>query len=182
MAGKDGADGSGRAVLVIDFEGSCLPGTGQSYPIEVALGDVATGVIRSWLIRPEPEWSSWTWDPAAERVHGISQDYLAREGIARAIVANEVREMMKGRAVVSDHPLYDQIWLGRLTHGAPGVRLESLHELCLQISRGGKEGIELIERAQTLANDLAPIRHRAAADVAHHIAVLRYLIERSGAS
>ena len=58
-----------QQVAIIDFEASCLPEAGESYPIEVALAKV-DGSTRSWLIRPSPEWQFWDWSSEAEHLHG----------------------------------------------------------------------------------------------------------------
>ena len=180
MGKKDRSETLGSHPVVIDIEASCLPEQGLSYPIEVAVGDLATGAITAWLIRPEPHWMQWDWDPEAERVHRIPQATLVRDGVPRSVVARALVERIIGRRVVSDHPLYDQIWLARLFQGDPGVRIHSLPELCLEIAGHGADADALIERARAHAHAIAPIRHRAAADVAHRLAMLTYLLEQGG--
>lgn len=169
-------------VVVIDFEASCLPEYGRSYPIEVAIGDVDTGAVQEWLIRPEPQWVRWDWDPAAERVHGLSQATIVREGQSRAKVARAVARVLKGQHVLSDHPPYDQLWLARLMQGDPGVRIEPIQEFWRRIVGGGAAGHALIELALAHAREVAPIRHRAGADVRHHLAVVQFLLENCGKS
>jgi hypothetical protein len=165
-------------VVIIDFEASCLPEHGRSYPIEVAVGDIDTGVVQEWLIRPEPQWMKWDWDPAAERAHGLSQDTIVRGGESRAKVARAVARILNGQAVLSDHPPYDQLWLARLMQGDPGVRIEPLQAFWDRIVGGARRA--LIERALAHARQVAPIRHRAGADVRHHLAVLDFLFASCG--
>lgn len=179
MGNKDGLGNFAAGSIVIDIEASCLPEQGLSYPIEVALGDLATGAIVAWLVRPEPHWMQWDWDPEAERVHKIPQATLVRDGMPRSVVASAIAERVIGRRIVSDHPLYDQIWLARLFQGDPGLRIHSLPELCLEIAGHGADARELVERARAHAHAVAPIRHRAAADVAHQLAMLAYLMEHA---
>jgi hypothetical protein len=163
---------------VIDIEASCLSAQGLSYPIEVALGNPASGAIATWLIRPEPHWMQ-NWDPAAERVHKIPQLALVRDGMPRIMVASAVAEKIGGRRIISDHPLYDQSWPALLFQGDPGMRIRSLPELCLEMAGDGADAHALVERARTHAHAVAPIRHRAAADVAHHLAMPTYLLEQA---
>lgn len=167
-------------VVIIDFEASCLPEHGRSYPIEVAVGDVDTHEVKEWLIRPESRWMTWDWDPAAERVHGLSQARVVREGRSRAEVAKAVSRSLAGQAVLSDHPGYDQLWLARLMQGDPGVRIEPLQAFWVRIVGDSAEGRALIKRALAHAREIAPIRHRAAADVRHHLAVVAYLFAHCG--
>ena len=61
----------------IDVEASGLGNT--SYPIEVAWND-AEGLITNHLVKPEPQWTSW--DPEAERIHGITKEQLEKDGIS----------------------------------------------------------------------------------------------------
>ena len=43
-------------IIAIDFEASCLPRHGRSYPIEV--GVAGDGIERSWIIAPSADFSS----------------------------------------------------------------------------------------------------------------------------
>ncbi|WP_236549427.1 hypothetical protein [Novosphingobium sp. TCA1] len=43
--------------ILIDFEASCLPEYGLSFPIEVAAARI-DGQSRAWLIRPLPVWKT----------------------------------------------------------------------------------------------------------------------------
>ena len=67
-------------LIALDFEASCLPRHGRSYPIEIGIAD-EHGLIRSWLIRPPDAWAGWGWTQEAERLHGISKEQLARDGL-----------------------------------------------------------------------------------------------------
>lgn len=167
-------------VVVIDFEASCLPEYGRSYPIEVAVGDIDTGEVNEWLIRPESRWMEWDWDPAAQRAHGLTPATIVRDGESRARVARAVARVLKGQHVLSDHPPYDQLWLARLMQGDPGVRIEPIQEFWRRIVGDSAEGRALIERALAHAREIAPIRHRAGADVRHHLAVVDFLFAHCG--
>lgn len=94
---------------LIDFEASCLPEYGQSYPIEVAVARI-DGVSRAWLIRPAPEWARWDWSPEAERLHGISRAQLVRGGIAPEAVLAEMAAFVADCQVYADADL-DEYWL-----------------------------------------------------------------------
>ena len=55
---------SALPILAVDFEASCLPRHGRSYPIEVGIAN-ENGTARSWLIRPAVLWEGWTWTEEA---------------------------------------------------------------------------------------------------------------------
>ena len=55
--------------MAIDFEASCLPRHGRSFPIEV--GIAGGGIARSWIIRPHAAWAGWDWTAEAEALHGL---------------------------------------------------------------------------------------------------------------
>jgi hypothetical protein len=101
-----------RRFALIDFEASCLPDYGQSFPIEVALAEVY-GESRQWLIRPAPEWEYWDWAPEAEALHHISRDRLEREGLPAAQVLAELAQAAEGCEVYADADL-DAFWLETL--------------------------------------------------------------------
>ena len=94
---------------LIDFEASCLPEFGQSYPIEVALARI-DGTSRTWLIKPSPKWRFWDWAEEAEALHGISQAMLEREGLPAGQVLAELGEFADGCDVYADADL-DAYWL-----------------------------------------------------------------------
>lgn len=99
---------------LIDFEASCLPEYGQSFPIEVAVARI-DGESRAWLIRPVEAWKYWDWSEEAEKLHGISRDMLAREGQPPAQVVAEMAEFVNGCNVYADADL-DEYWLELLCH------------------------------------------------------------------
>ncbi|MDE8651719.1 3'-5' exonuclease [Novosphingobium album (ex Liu et al. 2023)] len=103
---------------LIDFEASCLPEYGQSYPIEVALARI-DGSSRTWLIRPSPKWRFWDWSEEAEALHGISREMLAREGLPPEQVLAELAEVAGDCQVYADADL-DAYWLEVLA-GAVGA-------------------------------------------------------------
>lgn len=114
-------------VCTLDIEAS---GFGRhSYPIEV-------GYVRedgqAWctLIRPQPDWTHW--DEAAERLHGISREALARHGRPADAVARQLNEALAGRTVYCDGWARDYAWLGALYEAAgctPSFRLETVQRL-----------------------------------------------------
>ena len=77
-------------VITIDFEASCLPRHGLSYPIEV--GIARKGQARSWLIRPHDDWAGWHWSAEAEALHGLSRDRVEREGLPVETVLAELAD------------------------------------------------------------------------------------------
>lgn len=99
-------------VAIIDFEASCLPNDGLSYPIEVAVAKVGGG-SRSWLIRPAPTWFYWDWSREAEALHGISRELLKQKGLPPRQVLNELTAEVAGHRVFADSDL-DPYWLETL--------------------------------------------------------------------
>lgn len=94
---------------LIDFEASCLPEYGQSYPIEVAVARI-DGSSRAWLIRPAESWRYWDWSDEAETLHGISQEMLDAQGLPPAQVIAEMAEFVGDCSIYADADL-DQYWL-----------------------------------------------------------------------
>lgn len=99
-------------VAIIDFEASCLPNHGLSYPIEVAVAKVGGG-SRSWLIRPASRWFYWDWSQEAEALHGISRDMLKQNGLPAPQVLRELAVEVAGCRVYADSDL-DSYWLETL--------------------------------------------------------------------
>nr|WP_311268532.1 hypothetical protein [Sphingobium sp. WCS2017Hpa-17] len=102
-------------ITTIDFEASCLPRHGRSFPIEVGIADGA--MSRSWLIRPHDDWAGWDWTPEAEALHGLSRERIACEGLPASVVLAELVAATQGRRVVADS-LIDQYWLDTLAAAA----------------------------------------------------------------
>lgn len=94
---------------IIDIEASGF-GVG-SYPIEIGVV-LRNGLRFSRIIRPLPTWTHW--DPAAENLHGISQQDLHRFGHDPVHVAHEFNELLAGQTVFSDGWVVDQPWLDTL--------------------------------------------------------------------
>ena len=123
-----------RAVALIDFEASCLPEYGQSFPIEVALAKV-DGSSRNWLIRPAPDWEYWDWSPQAEALHGISRELLEREGLPAAQVLAELAAAAAGCDVYADADL-DAYWLETMAlacRAEPGFGVRYFGELLAEL-------------------------------------------------
>lgn len=100
-------------IAVIDFEASCLPAFGRSYPIEVALVAVSGEVLVSALIQPHARWGDMAWDSAAEALHGISREQLEAQGRPAFEVLMDLNIAAQGLRVCSDSGL-DEVWLQRL--------------------------------------------------------------------
>jgi len=86
----------------IDFEAASLSRHG--YPIEVAW-IFEDGNSETFLIKPIAKWTDW--DPAAEAIHGISREQLAREGVATDIVARRLVNSLHGHEVIASAPSRD---------------------------------------------------------------------------
>jgi hypothetical protein len=149
------------SLVTIDFEASCLPRDGRSYPIEVGIADMA-GWSRSWLIRPEAPWKDWTWKAEAAALHGIDREQLDREGLPVAVVMAELNACIAGREVVADHDL-DRVWLAILSDAAgirPAFRIRHVAELLDQ----WRPSSDMLQRAIEGADRSSLARHRAAPD------------------
>ncbi|CAN5319090.1 hypothetical protein BH10PSE12_BH10PSE12_01100 [soil metagenome] len=148
-------------VAIIDFEASCLPEQGESYPIEVALACVG-GPSKSWLIRPSDKWRFWDWSPEAEALHGISQDMLVRKGVPAQQVLAELAQAAEGYRVFADSDL-DAFWLETLAEACrqpPPFPVLYLGELFLEM----KTSASAIAIAETKALARLPQQHIACKD------------------
>ncbi|AUW60245.1 hypothetical protein C1T17_11155 [Sphingobium sp. SCG-1] len=96
-------------VAIIDFEASCLPDDGESFPIEVALA-VVGGPSQSWLIKPSWHWRYWSWSDEAEALHGISRTMLQSRGLPARQVLAELAHAAAGLDIYTDADL-DAYWL-----------------------------------------------------------------------
>ncbi len=105
--------------IAIDFEASCLPQYGRSFPIEVGIAS-PLGWSQSWLIRPHPTWEGWQWSEDAEAVHGISLERLYRDGLDVRLVASLLRSSIGNSEVIADS-LFDDDW-SRTLFDAAGER------------------------------------------------------------
>lgn len=147
-------------VLTIDFEASCLPRHGRSFPIEVGIADGVTA--RSWLIRPHRNWWGWDWTERAQALHGIERERLDREGLAADEVLRQLTEAVAGRRVVADSRI-DQYWLDTLAAAAgwaPPFAIDHVSTLFEEMALSDAD----ISRAVVAADAAWPTRHRAAAD------------------
>lgn len=98
-------------VIFLDFEASSL--MRGSFPIEVGWA-LPNGDVEAHLIVPAVGWTEWS--PKSEAIHGLSLDYLIREGRPVAEVAARVLEVFSApdAIVASDNPRWEQMWLNRL--------------------------------------------------------------------
>lgn len=112
---------------IIDLEAS---GFGRgSYPIEVGIA-LENREIHSFLIKPESDWTHWCSD--AEKIHGISREQLAAEGMCIEDIALTLNDMLRGQTLYSDAWSFDSSWIGRLFDSAGIVqrfRIETITKL-----------------------------------------------------
>jgi len=169
-SGRDGQRHGSRtlSVIAIDFEASCLPRHGRSYPIEV--GIAGEGGARSWLIRPHHDWSGWDWTAEAEALHGLSLDRIMREGLPAHQVFQELENAVWGRRLIADSQI-DQYWMNLLAQaaGAPNVpQIGHISTLFDELAVGEAA----IAAAVAYADSLGVVRHRAAGDAIWLAAVI----------
>ncbi len=146
--------------VAIDFEASCLPRHGRSFPIEVGIADAAGA--RSWLIRPDSRWHDWDWTEEAFRLHGITRERLHDEGLAPETILAELCRAVAGRRVVADS-MIDSYWWETLAAVTPGRRASPIHHASAVLDEWGASS-EMISAACRDADRLCPARHRAADD------------------
>ncbi len=154
----DGANG----VAFLDFEASGLGP--RSWPVEVGWAIVG-GEVDAALIRPAPDWRADAWDPAAERLHGLSRETLVRDGKAPEAACAQLEAALDGCAkIFADAPAWDEFWLHQLYAAVgrrPPFRLGDFGALMRPIAAGREAEIF------AAANSEAPRAHRAGADAAH---------------
>lgn len=147
--------------MTIDFEASCLPQYGRSFPIEVGIA-CPSGWSCSWLIRPHRNWAGWQWTTQAEELHGLSLDRLEREGLDVKEVAHRLRAAVGPDTLIADSHLDDQ-W-SRILFEAAGDT-PHLPVMCLaDLPAFNAIGRERLIQALAEADQQRQRRHRAEDD------------------
>ncbi|MDO7841047.1 3'-5' exonuclease family protein [Sphingomonas immobilis] len=168
--------GSAPRIAIIDFEASCLPEYGESFPIEVALAKL-DGSTRSWLIRMAPEWQDWDWSDEAEALHGISRDMLAEYGQPAEQVLRELAAEAAGVDVYADCDL-DAYWLETLAQACRApvpFAIRYLGELLAAQKVSRADVVAALDRAK----QLLPEEHVARDDASRLALTLRLLSRKS---
>lgn len=161
-------------IALIDFEASCLPEYGQSYPIEVAVART-DGESRAWLIHPLESWQYWDWSPEAEDLHGISRAMLQCDGLPAAQVLTEMSDFVVGFDVYSDAEL-DAYWIDVLCDGLRAklpFPIRFLGEWMMKQGFSRPQVIAALDEAKTLL----PKEHFAREDAKRLAMVARLLME-----
>lgn len=155
------------SAVYVDVEASGLHEA--SFPIEVAWGgsDLA---VECFLIADDA-WLADTaaWDPAAERLHGISKAALRAQGRPSAEVAARMNSAVGARVLLSTNAHHDARWLTALFRRAgivAGFAMAYPDDALFEAAGGDAD---VVRRAGMLAMRSAPHVHRAAADVRHLI-------------
>ena len=112
-------------IAVIDLEASSLGSA--SFPTEIGWaiidddGSITSGAS---LIRPAAKWTTYgnAWSPASERLTGISQEMLDRDGLSPREAMERFLDVVGDRNLYSDEIDFDSHWLGMLLDAA-GVSL-----------------------------------------------------------
>lgn len=158
-------------IMTIDFEASCLPRHGRSFPIEV--GIAGEGLARSWLIRPDDSWESWDWTAEAEALHGLSRERIRQEGQPAGIVLGELAAATDGRRVIADS-LIDQYWLDTLAQAVGQARPFRIEHVSTLFDEQGADEAR-IAAAVAHADGQGSMRHRAAGDALWLAALVDHL-------
>lgn len=148
-------------IVTIDFEASCLPRHGRSFPIEVGIAH-SDGTVRSWLIRSAPEWSGWDWTEEAQALHHITPDLLDREGLSVDIVCAQLAEAVAGCRVIADSHL-DAAWLNILANAAGAPLPFKIEHIEAFIDKIGAR-VEDVSVACSILDAESFVRHRAGED------------------
>ena len=162
-------------ILTIDFEASCLPRHGLSYPIEV--GIACDGKAQSWLIRPHDDWAGWHWSAEAEALHGLSLDRVNRDGQAVETVLAELAAACEGRRMVADS-MIDQYWLDTLADAAGQATPFLIDHVSLLLDEHRADE-QRIGAAVAFADARHAERHRAASDALWLSALLDHIAGRT---
>ncbi|EJB06776.1 hypothetical protein Rleg9DRAFT_5735 [Rhizobium leguminosarum bv. trifolii WSM597] len=121
-------------IVFLDFEASSLGK--HSYPVEIAWV-FEDGRSRSLLIRPAANWTDWSSD--AERIHGISREQLARQGVSVAFVVKEMMMALSGHDLYASSPSWDGKWLSVLLRagGIPrhALRVRKSDDLFIEVAK-----------------------------------------------
>lgn len=144
-------------IAVIDLEASSLGS--NTFPTEIGwaiLHDDGTVTSGACLIRPTARWTMYSnaWSPASERMTGISQEMLDRDGLPPREAVERFLEGVGDRDLYSDEVDFDRHWLTMLFDAA-GV---SLGETTLGDLN------QFMQRAGLTPKFDEPPRHRAEAD------------------
>jgi len=158
-------------IVAIDFEASCLPRHGRSFPIEVGVS--VAGRTQSWLIRPHDSWAGWDWTAEAEALHGLPLARLLREGLPADAVLDRLVAATEGHRVVADSVI-DQYWLETLARAAgEGAPFMIDHVSILLDEYGASD--QRICAAVAHADGRHPVRHRAGSDAAWLSALIDHI-------
>jgi hypothetical protein len=178
--GPDPVEGIEMEWVTIDFEASCLPRHGRSYPIEVGIcGPLGTC---SWLIRPVAEWRHWDWTEEAFALHGIKRDQLDAQGLEPRHVLDEIRLAVGPARVVADSAIDREWWQTLLDAAQPATapaaithfRIEQVTDVFAELGASHEQ----ILVAQQRADRFCPERHRAASDARWLFTLLLTLSEQ----
>jgi hypothetical protein len=162
-------------VTAIDFEASCLPRHGRSYPIEV--GIACAHFSHNWIIRPHDSWAGWDWTQEAQSLHGLTHDRILAQGLPVDVVLAQLTQAIGNNRVVADS-LIDQYWLDTLAQAAGAPRPFRIDHVSLVIDES-RAGEGAIRAAVDLADQRHPIRHRARDDARWLSAVVECLLAPS---
>ena len=93
-------------IVILDFEASGL--SESSFPIQVAYNIGYD--IKSFYINPESV-DGWDyWDEEAEKVHGLSREFLLNNGMQASEVVKIMKGDLDGMVVYSDAPDFESMW------------------------------------------------------------------------
>ena len=166
-AGCEGPHGStARSLYFVDIEASSL--SSGSFPIEIAWV-AAGGMGESHLIRPHDEWLAQGcpgWSRESEAVHGISLEWLIRDGEpVERVAARAAVVLSSGEGIIcSDAPGFDGHWLEMLFRYGGQQPAPSLIDVREVYGRACRPLLDLIAGLEGRERELAAQRIRGMAD------------------
>ncbi len=174
-------------IAFVDCEASSL-GSG-SFITEIGWAVVQPAERRvhtgACLIRPLSRWLrvSNGWDPASEKLTGISRELLERDGISPFDAATCFLSDAGDRLLFSDDPAFDQFWLDQLFEAADvdlaGRMLGDAKKLIAEAAAIHRDPKGALAEAEKAASLQVTTRHRAQADAKRTALVYFWLLDHT---
>jgi len=172
--------------IFLDCEASSL--SSDSYPVEIAWSD-EEGEIESHLINPYSYPDDYTnWDPQAQAIHGLSRNYLSKNGEHCFDVAKRMNEVLAEKDVYTDAADFDGFWCRRLFEAANLKMNINFKEMDFLLEKilptefwfwvDNKQSITLLKEEARINCKLKA--HRAANDVAYLIELYKLAQKKGG--
>lgn len=148
------------------------------YPVEVgwAAVNTANGTVTSNAVLISPRGTDWVaklaWDPKAEKLHGLTFDYVQVNGLVAPVAANVASLALGDCTVYSDNPHVDERWIDMLYQMARVTRRFSVSKkpaasLVVELADRRRIGDLDYTAAEREARTRCGQRHRAGPDASY---------------